>query len=67
MPGDPGVIVLQSHLKDDDLGLEAVARDEPLDDKFELLLSLRIKGYIIRRKKWTERPLGDSHSWCNVE
>ena len=36
----------------DELGPEAMARDEPPDDQFELLLPLKIKGYNLRRKKW---------------
>ena len=41
----------QSHLKDE-LGPEAMARDEPPNEQFELLLPLQIKGYNLRRKKW---------------
>jgi SpoVK/Ycf46/Vps4 family AAA+-type ATPase len=36
----------------DELGPEAMERDEPPDDKFELLLPVTIKGYNMRRKKW---------------
>ena len=36
----------------DELGLEAIAREDPPDDQFELLLPLNIKGYNLRRKKW---------------
>lgn len=36
----------------DELGAEAMARDDPPDDEFELLLPLTIKGYNLRRKKW---------------
>lgn len=36
----------------DELGSEAMARDDPPDDDFELLLPLTIKGYNLRRKKW---------------
>lgn len=36
----------------DGLGSEAMARDDPPDDDFELLLPLTIKGYNLRRKKW---------------
>lgn len=36
----------------DELGSEAMARDEPPDDQFELLLPLKMKGYNLRRKKW---------------
>ena len=42
---------LRNHLKDE-LGPEAMARDEPPDEQFELLLPLKIKGYNLRRKKW---------------
>lgn len=36
----------------DELGPEALAKDEPPDEQFELLLPLKIKGYNLRRKKW---------------
>lgn len=36
----------------DELGPEAMARDEPPDDQFELLLPAIIKGFNLRRKKW---------------
>lgn len=36
----------------DELGPEAIAREDPPDDQFELLLPLKIKGYSLRRKKW---------------
>lgn len=36
----------------DELGSEAMARDEPPDAQFELLLPAKIKGYNLRRKKW---------------
>lgn len=36
----------------DELGPEALARDEPPDEQFEFLLPLKIKGYNLRRKKW---------------
>ena len=36
----------------DELGPEAMARDEPPDEQFVLLLPLKIKGYNLRRKKW---------------
>lgn len=36
----------------DELGPEAIARDEPPDGQFELLLPLKIKGYNLRKKKW---------------
>ncbi|KAI0543546.1 hypothetical protein F4679DRAFT_577526 [Xylaria curta] len=36
----------------DELGPEAMKRDEPPDDKFELLLPPTIKGFNMRRKKW---------------
>ena len=36
----------------DELGSEVMARDQPPDEQFELLLPLRIKGYNLRRKKW---------------
>ena len=41
----------QTELKDE-LGPEALARDMPPDEQFELLLPLKIKGYNLRRKKW---------------
>lgn len=36
----------------DELGPEAMAKDEPPDDRFELLLPPTIKGFNMRRKKW---------------
>lgn len=36
----------------DELGPEAMAREEPPDDWFELLLPPTIKGFNMRRKKW---------------
>lgn len=36
----------------DELGPEAMARGEPPDDQFELLLPATIKGFNLRRKKW---------------
>ena len=36
----------------DELGPEALAKDEPPDEQFEFLLPLKIKGYNLRRKKW---------------
>ncbi len=42
----------QSTSLEDQLGPDAMARDEPPDEKFELLLPLKIKGYNLRRKKW---------------
>ena len=45
--GFPG----QSTLKDE-LGPDAMARDDPPDEQFILLLPLGIKGYNLRRKKW---------------
>ncbi|MCJ1385305.1 hypothetical protein MMC17_008427 [Xylographa soralifera] len=36
----------------DELGPEAMERDDPPDEQFELLLPLEIKGYNLRRKKW---------------
>jgi SpoVK/Ycf46/Vps4 family AAA+-type ATPase len=36
----------------DELGPEALSREGPPDDKFELLLPPTIKGFNIRRKKW---------------
>jgi SpoVK/Ycf46/Vps4 family AAA+-type ATPase len=36
----------------DELGPEAMAKEEPPDDRFELLLPLTIKGFNMRRKKW---------------
>ena len=36
----------------DELGPEALARNTPPDEQFELLLPLNIKGYNLRRKKW---------------
>ncbi|KAI9704067.1 MAG: hypothetical protein M1820_005689 [Bogoriella megaspora] len=36
----------------DELGPDAMARDDPPDDQFELLLPPKIKGYNLRRKKW---------------
>ncbi|TGJ82867.1 hypothetical protein E0Z10_g5894 [Xylaria hypoxylon] len=36
----------------DELGPEAMKKDEPPDDKFELLLPPTIKGFNMRRKKW---------------
>lgn len=36
----------------DELGPEAMAKEEPPDDKFELLLPPTIKGFNMRRKKW---------------
>lgn len=36
----------------DELGPEALARDVPPDEQFELLLPLKIKGYNLRIKKW---------------
>lgn len=36
----------------DELGPEAMARGEPPDDRFELLLPPTIKGFNMRRKKW---------------
>lgn len=36
----------------DELGPEAMAREEPPDDRFELLLPPTIKGFNMRRKKW---------------
>ena len=40
-----------SELKDE-LGPEALARDVPPDEQFELLVPLKIKGYNLRIKKW---------------
>ena len=37
---------------EDELGPEALARDMPPDEQFELLLPLKIKGYNLRIKKW---------------
>lgn len=39
----------------DELGPNAMARDEPPDEKVELLLPLKIKAYNLRRKV---RPYG---------
>jgi hypothetical protein len=36
----------------DELGPEAMGRDEPPDQKFEFLLPATIKGFNMRRKKW---------------
>ncbi|KAI8955849.1 hypothetical protein F4801DRAFT_586532 [Xylaria longipes] len=36
----------------DELGPEAMKKNEPPDDKFELLLPPTIKGFNMRRKKW---------------
>ncbi|KAI8631671.1 hypothetical protein F5Y19DRAFT_473352 [Xylariaceae sp. FL1651] len=36
----------------DELGPEAMKKEEPPDDKFELLLPATIKGFNMRRKKW---------------
>src|SRR6266498_3087933 len=36
----------------DELGPEAMEKDDPPDEQFELLLPLKIKGYNLRRKKW---------------
>lgn len=36
----------------DELGPEAMAKEEPPDDRFELLLPPTIKGFNMRRKKW---------------
>ncbi|KAI1170554.1 hypothetical protein F4777DRAFT_594862 [Nemania sp. FL0916] len=36
----------------DELGPEAMDRDEPPDEKFEFLLPATIKGFNMRRKKW---------------
>lgn len=36
----------------DEVGPEAMAKDEPPDEYFELLLPLQIKGYNLGRKKW---------------
>ncbi|GAW18962.1 hypothetical protein ANO14919_084460 [Xylariales sp. No.14919] len=36
----------------DELGPEAMKRDEPPDEKFEFLLPATIKGFNMRRKKW---------------
>ncbi|RWA11510.1 hypothetical protein EKO27_g3612 [Xylaria grammica] len=36
----------------DELGPEAMERDEPPDEKFEFLLPATIKGFNMRRKKW---------------
>ncbi|KAI0147807.1 hypothetical protein GGR57DRAFT_245112 [Xylariaceae sp. FL1272] len=36
----------------DQLGPEAMDRDEPPDEKFEFLLPATIKGFNMRRKKW---------------
>ncbi|KAI1122575.1 hypothetical protein F5Y10DRAFT_71376 [Nemania abortiva] len=36
----------------DELGAEAMKKEEPPDDKFELLLPATIKGFNMRRKKW---------------
>ena len=43
----------QAELKDE-LGPEALARDVPPDEQFELLLPLKIKGYNLRRKQWVD-------------
>ena len=36
----------------EELNAEAMARDEPPDDQFELLLPSKIRGFNLRRKKW---------------
>lgn len=38
----------------DELGPEAMAKEDPPDDKFELLLPPTIKGFNMRRKKWLD-------------
>ncbi|KAF2792274.1 P-loop containing nucleoside triphosphate hydrolase protein [Melanomma pulvis-pyrius CBS 109.77] len=38
----------------DELTPEELARDEPPDEQFQLLLPLKIKAYNLRRKKWSD-------------
>ena len=40
------------HSLKDELGSDAMSKDEPPDSRFELLLPFKIKGYNLRRKKW---------------
>jgi hypothetical protein len=36
----------------DELGQDSMAREDPPDDMFELLLPFKLKGYNLRKKKW---------------
>ena len=38
----------------DELGPEALSRDMPPDEQFELLFPLKIRGFNLRRKKWVD-------------